>query len=424
MPLKYVTTKRRDGGGRSSSATYDYINRLCESQEDEEVLSQGSNNMPSWAITDQAFWSAADSYERQNGSSCEHVVIPLPAELELKASIKAVEEFCASHLKDVPSSWAIHRGENHNPHVHIIHSRRSISLTEPKNMKVWNSKSKTAKVQFFKRNGAKKDKWLTQKAGLSQAHKTWVECANKQLHKNQQIDPRTKRERKDTEYNYLPQWRMNRARKNGRLHNSSYTKEVLIEKQQFKLVKRTQKNAERSPSSKEHRPPTGGYEGCNGFLETHRGKQIAEFSRVLEEEYRDPERWGKTLSISKFETDKCGERLRESIGGFTESIRLHIQLTRDHCSWASRACEKARGTCEETEHTSHRNFEYKKRVERIVEIVRKRRESIPVRAFRRLYRSACELISAIRSYRRPFRHRIPLNVVKNPSPSKPREISF
>ena len=236
------------GGNRSATATFDYISRSVKGQE--EVLAEGFSHLPLWATNERSFWRAADNHERKGSANCTHNIIALPRETTMVQNIEAIKTYVESHLKDVPVSWRIHRGDNAepNPHVHIIFSQRSRGLgrfrlqkkghdgkrlqgkseyimkpcTEKKNMKVWNTKSETPKKQFFKRNGAKKNSYLTEKAGLSDSSVAWVKAINPHLPIGKKLPEQNKHVRdksllvklnpfqKET-YTILPQWRMDRA---------------------------------------------------------------------------------------------------------------------------------------------------------------------------------------------------------------------
>ena len=106
--------------GQSAKAKSDYITRDCKYKYDrDEVLHNSSGNMPEWAESDPAsYWTAADTYERKNGSLFREVEFALPVELDQKQQIDLARKFALEIGEgQLPFTLAIHRGndEIHTP---------------------------------------------------------------------------------------------------------------------------------------------------------------------------------------------------------------------------------------------------------------------------------------------------------------------
>lgn len=115
---------------RKGSAIWqsDYLWRRGQWSHIGDVVASGCGNLPAWCHGDPAlFFAASDTYERQNGSACRHLVVTLPRELCLADWISLVEALIAGDLGNKPYQYAIHNkgddGEEH-PHAHILYSDR------------------------------------------------------------------------------------------------------------------------------------------------------------------------------------------------------------------------------------------------------------------------------------------------------------
>lgn len=172
--------------GQSSTAKFDYINRLDKySKKLEDLQYSQSGNMPTFAKnTPELFWQSADRFERANARICTEIEFALPRELSLKQNQELVYSFIKNTIdneqRKLPYSFAIHNDkDNNNPHCHLVFSVRQIDHFE-----------RTAE-QFFKRansknpelGGAKKDREIIQKEFLRNVRRTWREQANQALEK-------------------------------------------------------------------------------------------------------------------------------------------------------------------------------------------------------------------------------------------------
>ena len=116
-----------------------------------EVLeAQGAGNMPAWAEHDPSvFWTAADAYERANGTTYREYLVSLPRELSADQRVELVEAFVAQELGERHAyQYAIHVPKASdgldNPHVHLMFSERrndGIARDPDQYFKRYNAKS-------------------------------------------------------------------------------------------------------------------------------------------------------------------------------------------------------------------------------------------------------------------------------------------
>lgn len=140
--------------------------------------------MPEWVRSDRDFWSAADRFERANGTTYREIELALPRELAPDKRRELVLGFVAEHIgEDHPYTLAIHnpkaaieRGEQ--PHAHIQFCERKLDGIE----RGWK--------QFFKRangkdpeNGgcAKDERWNGKDRAehLEMLRKSWEQHVNR-----------------------------------------------------------------------------------------------------------------------------------------------------------------------------------------------------------------------------------------------------
>ena len=116
----------------------------------EDLEATGCGNMPKWAEHSPGyFWSAADEFERANGSAYREIEVALPREFTEDQRRSLVEDFVCRELGDRHVyQWGIHnpkaaleKGEQ--PHAHIMYSERRLDGIE------------RDPDQFFKRYNAK-----------------------------------------------------------------------------------------------------------------------------------------------------------------------------------------------------------------------------------------------------------------------------
>lgn len=115
----------------------DYINRR------DSFAAKGGciythHHLPTWASTPKEFFTAADEYERANGTRYREIEFALPNELTTAAQREIIDTFIEHHLSDHYYAYAIHdkigamsNGE-HNTHVHIMFCEREIDELEKK----------------------------------------------------------------------------------------------------------------------------------------------------------------------------------------------------------------------------------------------------------------------------------------------------
>jgi hypothetical protein len=171
--------------GGSASAKNDYIEREGKYAKDaQELVASGHDFMPEFCKENpRDFWREADEHERKNAQVCSEIRIALPKELSANDRQDLVQAFIKERLKNQPCTWAIHRGDDNNPHAHIMYSART---NEPRDQHDHDV--------FFKRNGAKKNRDFIEKDWLIETRKVWAIRCNQHLAKagsRERIDHRT-----------------------------------------------------------------------------------------------------------------------------------------------------------------------------------------------------------------------------------------
>ena len=165
----------KSGAKGKGAAHAQYIEREGKYANRGDLVYSESGNMPTWAQDSSLkFWKAADQYERINGRSYRELEISLPRELSQSDQIKLVKEYVDNVLGDTqPYTFAIHNPKSadglNNPHVHIMFSER--------NAHGFGYSSE----RFFKRNGAKKDRFYNSKYFVYAAREQWAITTNDKL---------------------------------------------------------------------------------------------------------------------------------------------------------------------------------------------------------------------------------------------------
>lgn len=127
--MYHFEMKRPERG--TSAEHLAYITRKgCHAKRDDLVANE-CGNMPGWAKQDpEAFWKAADKYERKNGSAHRNVTISLPGVLTNEQNIDLAREIGQVLAANKPFQLAVHvarsalEGQD-NPHVHLVISDRT-----------------------------------------------------------------------------------------------------------------------------------------------------------------------------------------------------------------------------------------------------------------------------------------------------------
>lgn len=111
----------------------DYITRNGKYQSDtlrQELVASESFNLPSWAPDGKTFFTAADKFERNNGTTFKQFIIMLPCELDNDENIKIAQDIKDKIIGNNKAGiWAIHSKQAitanvQNVHLHIINSER------------------------------------------------------------------------------------------------------------------------------------------------------------------------------------------------------------------------------------------------------------------------------------------------------------
>ena len=104
-----------------------YADRL---ERGEKLEATEAGNMPAWAQSNpQAFWQAADAFERKNGTTYREMEIALPRELDANQRAALVRELVRQEIGDRHAyQWAIHTPTaadgQEQPHLHLMFSER------------------------------------------------------------------------------------------------------------------------------------------------------------------------------------------------------------------------------------------------------------------------------------------------------------
>ena len=149
-----------------------------------------SGNMPEFAQADPlSFWAAADAHERKNGRAYTELQIALPRELNPEQRSELAREATRELLGDrFAYTLAVHtplaKDNIEQPHMHLMFSERVVD----------SNTQFMPEEQFFKRNGAKKDRsWNDQNKPL-EVRKKWVEMMNGAMERHgqeQRLDTRS-----------------------------------------------------------------------------------------------------------------------------------------------------------------------------------------------------------------------------------------
>ncbi len=199
-----------------------YADRL---ERGERLEATEAGNMPAWAQSNpQAFWQAADAFERKNGTTYREMEIALPRELDADQRAALVREFVRQEIGDRHAyQWAIHvptaADGGEQPHVHLMFSERQrdgIERDPEQYFKRYNAKA-PEKGGARKGYGPSAGQTLTKAeraAELKELRGRWEAMCNAHLERagvEQRIDMRSHAERGtglEPERKQLPsQWR-------------------------------------------------------------------------------------------------------------------------------------------------------------------------------------------------------------------------
>jgi hypothetical protein len=157
-----------------AAAHADYIMRDGQYAQRGSVELVESGNLPEFTKSNpRAFWLAADTHERANGRTYTELQIALPRELSSTQSAELARQAAREFMGDrFAYTMAIHTpvasDKIEQPHLHLMFSERAIdertcSLPEE---------------QFFKRNGAKKDREWNDREKPEEIRSKWCEMMN------------------------------------------------------------------------------------------------------------------------------------------------------------------------------------------------------------------------------------------------------
>jgi hypothetical protein len=187
MALYHLTVKHASRGqGRSALAHALYLARegpYGRGRFAEQFVEVAHRNMPGWAQDEpQAFWAAADTYERANGRLYTELEIALPRELSPADRLILAQTFVDTHMGTThPCTWAVHVSRAldgaEQPHVHVMFSERTLDGIE------------RGPGLFFRRanaaapalGGAAKDPAWNHRDKVVELREAWATTANQAL---------------------------------------------------------------------------------------------------------------------------------------------------------------------------------------------------------------------------------------------------
>jgi hypothetical protein len=172
--------------GRSALAHANYIARegpYAQGRFTEQFVEVEHRNMPAWAQdTPQAFWAAADTYERANGRLYTELEIALPRELSRPDQEALARSFIDSQIgTEHPCSWALHVSRaldgGEQPHVHVMFSERTHDGIDRGPDRFF----RRANPDDPARGGAAKDPAWNHRDKVEELRVAWAETANRAL---------------------------------------------------------------------------------------------------------------------------------------------------------------------------------------------------------------------------------------------------
>ena len=189
------------GGGQSAAAKNAYICREGRYTGDaDEVLHREDGNMPEWAADEPGhYWQAADENERANGSLYREVQFALPQELNRREQVDLARQFAKSlttNGEKLPYTLAVHRGNDENPHAHLVLSER-VNDGQARTAETW---FKRHNRQSPEKGGARKSRAAMPREWLEDTRKDWERRANEALERAgsaERIDSRSWADRRE-----------------------------------------------------------------------------------------------------------------------------------------------------------------------------------------------------------------------------------
>ena len=189
MAIVHVAMKS-SASAPPSAAHADYIARAGKYEQRGDVVHVEPGNMPEFAQADpRAFWQAADTHERANGRAYTELQIALPRELSDGQRIELAQEAAREFMGDrFAYILAVHnpvaKDKIEQPHMHIMFSERVVD-----------ERTRTLpEEQFFKRNGAKKDREWNDRTKPEEIRVKWCEMMNRAMEREgieERVDPRS-----------------------------------------------------------------------------------------------------------------------------------------------------------------------------------------------------------------------------------------
>lgn len=132
-PVATYFVKLSNGYKGQAADKCDYITRNGKYQSEtlrQELVASESFNLPSWAPDGKTFFTAADKFERTNGTTFKQFIIMLPCELDNDENIKIAQDIKDKIIGDNKAGiWAIHSKQAvtanvQNIHLHLMNSER------------------------------------------------------------------------------------------------------------------------------------------------------------------------------------------------------------------------------------------------------------------------------------------------------------
>ncbi len=203
MAIFHMSVKvgRRADGGAANHGRYIRRDARYGKFNEHHPIDSFHQNLPSWANSPDAFWVAADEYERKNGSAYREVEVALPEELSRGQNLELIKSWVAQEFPNQFCEIGLH-WKSGNPHAHIQVCERlddkTVARSESQYFKRANPKNpadggckkstrftcnhisktgKSAKVYLKEMREARR-------GALRQIRENWAEAVNQNLARN------------------------------------------------------------------------------------------------------------------------------------------------------------------------------------------------------------------------------------------------
>jgi hypothetical protein len=170
----------------------------------EDLQLRQHGNLPSWAGDQPAiFWSAADKFERSNGTAYVEFEMALPVELTATQRVELVKEFAERVGGNKPYEFAIHApeaalGKVSQPHAHLmVNNRVPDDVDRPRELHFRRYNAAHPELGGCKKDSGGRHRGEMKVLAVS-VRETWAQLQNQYLEKEghaDRVDHRSYRDR-------------------------------------------------------------------------------------------------------------------------------------------------------------------------------------------------------------------------------------